>query len=87
MLLFSYLLSDFSFCFVDSVLFGLDLSDMVDWVLPISSLTNLLTYLLAYFSRQLSAFSLCFSGLVSAFLVLSTICLFMKVSLCIVSRR
>ena len=31
--------------------------------------------------RQLSTFSLCFSGLVSALLVLSTICLFMKVSL------
>ena len=31
------------------------------------------------FSRQLSAFSLCFSGLISAFLVLSTIYLFIKV--------
>ena len=33
------------------------------------------------FSRQLSAFSLCFSDLISALLVLSTICLFSKVSL------
>ena len=33
------------------------------------------------FSRQLSAFSLCSSDLVSASLVLSIICLFMKVSL------
>ena len=33
------------------------------------------------FSRQLSAFSLCSSGLVSALLVLSTTYLFMKVSL------
>ena len=33
------------------------------------------------FSRQLSAFSLCSSGLISALLVLSTIYLFMKVSL------
>ena len=32
------------------------------------------------FSRQLSVFSLCSSGLISALLVLSTICLFMKVS-------
>ena len=33
------------------------------------------------FSRQLSAFSLCSSGLISALLVLSAIYLFMKVSL------
>ena len=33
------------------------------------------------FSEQLSAFSLCSSGLISALLVLSNICLFMKVSL------
>ena len=33
------------------------------------------------FSGQLSAFSLCSSGLISALLVLSTIYLFMKVSL------
>ena len=32
------------------------------------------------FSRQLSAFSLCSSGPISALLVLSTICLFLKVS-------
>ena len=34
------------------------------------------------FSRQLSVFSLCSSGLISALLVLSTIFLFMKVSFC-----
>ena len=34
------------------------------------------------FSRQLSAFSLCSSGLLSALLVLSTVCLFLKVSQC-----
>ena len=33
------------------------------------------------FSRQVSAFSLCSSGLISALLVLSTIYLFMKISL------
>ena len=32
-------------------------------------------------SRQLPAFSLCSSGLISAFLLLSAVCLFMKVSL------
>ena len=33
------------------------------------------------FSRQLSAFSFCYAGLISALLVLSTICFFMKVFL------
>ena len=37
-------------------------------------------YFIPKFSRQLSIFSLCSSGLISALLVLSTICLFMKVS-------
>ena len=38
-------------------------------------------YFLRKFSLQLSDFSLCSSGLISAFLVLSMICLFVKVSL------